>query len=309
MLTKLTFFRWVFSTSLPASQLGEHAAFDPSKSSTWKELEGASWDISYGDGSGASGTVGYDTVDVGGATATSQAVELATTISSAFVADENNDGLLGLAFGKINTVKPTKQKCFFENIADQLEEQLFTADLDVDASGTYEFGKLDKSKYQGELHTTPIDNSRGFWEFPSNSYSIGGKDVQSSTGSPAIADTGTSLVMVDDEVAEAFYSQIEGAEMNSQAGGYVYPCDADVPSFGVAIGDNYMAHINGSDIEYAKVGGNTCFGGIQGNNGQGLQIYGAVLLKQYFAVFNFGDLTFGLAQKNEAEAGQTQAAY
>jgi hypothetical protein len=70
-----------------------------------------------------------------------------------------------------------------------------------------------------------------------------------------------------------------------------------------------MAHINGSDIEYAKVGGNTCFGGIQGNNGQGLQIYGAVLLKQYFAVFNFGDLTFGLAQKNEAEADQTQAAY
>jgi hypothetical protein len=86
--------------------------------------------------------------------------------------------------------------------------------------------------------------------------------------------------------------------MNSEAGGYVYPCDADVPSFGVAIGENYMAHINGSDIEYARVGGNTCFGGIQGNGGQGLQIYGAVLLKQYFAVFNFGDLTFGLAQKN-----------
>jgi hypothetical protein len=298
LLTKLTFFRWVFSTSLSASQLGEHSAFDPSKSSTWQELEGASWDISYGDGSGASGTVGYDTVDVGGATATKQAVELATVVSKAFVSDENNDGLLGLAFGQINTVAPEKQKCFFENIAEQLEEKLFTADLDEDASGTYEFGKLDTSKYQGQLHTTPIDNSRGFWEFPSNSYSIGGKDVQSSTGSPAIADTGTSLVMVDDEVAEAFYSQIQGAEMNSQAGGYVYPCDADVPSFGVAIGDNYMAHINGSDIEYARVGGNTCFGGIQGNGGQGLQIYGAVLLKQYFAVFNFGDLTFSLAQKN-----------
>jgi aspergillopepsin I len=291
--------RWVFSTSLSSSQLGEHSAFDPSKSSTWEELQGASWDISYGDGSGASGTVGYDTVDVGGATATKQAVELATVVSSAFVSDENNDGLLGLAFGKINTVQPTQQKCFFENIADQLDEQLFTADLDVDASGTYEFGKLDTSKYQGELHTTPIDNSRGFWEFSSNSYSINGKEVQGSTGSPAIADTGTSLMMVDDDVAKAYYSQIYGASMNSEAGGYVYPCDADVPSFGVAIGDSgFMATINGSDIEYAKVGGNTCFGGIQGNGGQGLQIFGAVLLKQYFAVFNFGDLTFGLAQKN-----------
>jgi len=110
MFTNLTFCRWVFSTSLSTSQLGDHSAFDPSKSTTWKELSGASWDISYGDGSGASGTVGYDTVDVGGATATSQAVELATVVSKAFVSDENNDGLLGLAFGKINTVTPTKQK-------------------------------------------------------------------------------------------------------------------------------------------------------------------------------------------------------
>jgi aspergillopepsin I len=289
----------VFSTSLSSSQLGEHSAFDPSKSSTWEDYPEGSWDISYGDGSGASGTVGYDVVNVGGASATKQAVELATAISSAFVSDENNDGLLGLAFGSINTVQPTQQKSFFENIADQLDEKLFTADLDEDASGTYEFGKLDSSKYQGELHTTPIDNSRGFWEFPSNSYSINGKEVQSSNASPAIADTGTSLLMVDEEVAEAFYSQIQGASMNSEAGGYVYPCDADVPSFGVAIGtDGFIAQLNGSDIQYAKVSGNTCFGGVQGNGGQGLQIFGAVLLKQYFAVFNFGDLTFGLAQKN-----------
>lgn len=271
-----------------------------------------SWDIQYGDGSGASGTVGFDTVDVGGATATRQAVELATVVSSAFVSDENNDGLLGLAFGKINTITPTQQKSFFENIADQLDEKLFTADLDVDASGTYEFGKLDSSKYQGELYTTPIDNGRGFWEFPSNSYSIGGKVSQSSTGSPAIADTGTSLIMVDDEVAKAFYSQIQGASMDSSQGGYTYPCDADVPSFGVEIGDGgFMATINGSDIEYARIGGGTCFGGVQGNSGQGIQIYGAVLLKQYFAVFNFGDMTFGLAQKDAGGAGTaaTDAAY
>jgi aspergillopepsin I len=61
-------------------------------------------------------------------------VELATVVSSAFVSDENNDGLLGLAFGSINTIQPTKQKSFFESIEDQLEEKLFTADLDVDAS-------------------------------------------------------------------------------------------------------------------------------------------------------------------------------
>jgi hypothetical protein len=147
--------RWVFSTALSSSQRGDHSAFDSSKSETWEEYEGATWDISYGDGSGASGTVGFDQVDVGGVTATRQAVEIATTVSSAFVSDENNDGLLGLAFGKINTIQPTGQKTFFESVADQLEEKAFTADLDVDAAGTYEFGRIDTEKYQGELHTTP----------------------------------------------------------------------------------------------------------------------------------------------------------
>ena len=295
----LTIRRWVFSTALSSSERGDHAAFDSSKSDTWEEYEGASWDISYGDGSGASGTVGFDQVDVGGITATRQAVEIATAVSSAFVSDENNDGLLGLAFGVINTVQPKSQQTFFESVADQLEEKAFTADLDVDAGGTYEFGRIDTEKYQGELHTTKIDNSRGFWEFTSNVYSIGGKDVPNPSASTAIADTGTSLMMVDDDIAKAYYAQIEGSSMDSSAGGYVYPCDADIPSFGVAIGDNgFIAHINGSDIEYARIGQNTCFGGVQGNQNQGIQIYGAVLLKQYFAVFNFGDLTFGLAQKN-----------
>ena len=297
--TVLTLNSWVFSTALSSSERGDHSAFDSTKSDTWEEYEGASWDISYGDGSGASGTVGFDQVAVGGITATRQAVELATAVSSAFVADENNDGLLGLAFGKINTIQPTGQKTLFESVADQLEEKAFTADLDADAAGTYEFGRIDTAKYQGELHTTEIDTSRGYWEFTSNVYSIGGKDVPNPSASTAIADTGTSLMMVDDDVAEAYYKQIEGASMSRSAGGYVYPCDADIPSFGVSIGDNgYVAHINGSDIEYARIGENTCFGGVQGNQGQGIQIYGAVLLKQYFAVFNFGDLTFGLAQKN-----------
>lgn len=290
---------WVFSSDLPSSEKGEHAAFDPSKSSTWQEYPEGSWKIQYGDGSGASGTVGFDTVNVGGATATRQAVELATQLSSSFVADENNDGLLGLAFSTINTVQPQAQKTFFESIIDDLDQPLFTADLEDDAAGTYEFGAIDSSKYSGDIHYTKVDSSNGFWEFPSTSYSIGGQTVQSSSASSAIADTGTSLLLVDDAVAEALYKQIEGSELSTTAGGYVYPCDADVPDFGVQIGDSgFMATIPGKDISFAEVGAGTCFGGVQGNGGQGMQIFGDVLLKQYFAVFNGKTKEFGLAKKN-----------
>lgn len=92
---------WVFSSELSASESSGHAIYKPSTSA--QKLNGYTWKIQYGDGSGASGDVYKDTVTVGGVTAKSQAVEAASQISSQFVQDKDNDGLLGLAFSSINT--------------------------------------------------------------------------------------------------------------------------------------------------------------------------------------------------------------
>jgi aspergillopepsin I len=93
----------VFSTSLPVAQQKGHVLFDPSKSKNWKALPGYTWNITYGDKSGASGTVGTDVVTVGGTSVSGQAVEIATQVSSQFVSDTKNNGLLGLAFSSLNT--------------------------------------------------------------------------------------------------------------------------------------------------------------------------------------------------------------
>jgi aspergillopepsin I len=92
----------VFSTLLPSSDDSGHNVYNSADSSTYEALSGYTWDISYADGSGASGVVGTDTVTIGGTTVTGQAIELANTVSSTFVSDAA-DGLVGLAFSSINT--------------------------------------------------------------------------------------------------------------------------------------------------------------------------------------------------------------
>lgn len=288
---------WVFSTELSQNEIGGHTAFDKSKSSSWEEYDGASWKIAYGDGSGASGDVGFDSVAIGAATATHQAVELATQVSDQFIKDTDNDGLLGLSFSKINTVKPQTQTTWFDTIKGDLQAPVFTADLEKDASGTYEFGKIDDSKYTGDVHYAPVDASTGFWQFESPSYTVGGQTYSCKTCSPAIADTGTSLVLVDDDVAKAYYSQVQGSKNDAYQGGYTYPCDADLPDFGVAIGPDFVANLKGNELTYAQIDGQTCFGGIQSNSKGDMQIFGDVMFKQYFAIFDDGNKQFGVATK------------
>ncbi|TIA48254.1 hypothetical protein D6C77_09976 [Aureobasidium pullulans] len=288
---------WVFSTSLTSAQIGEHSAYNSSKSSTYQELDGYTFSLSYGDGSGAAGIVGTDTVDIGGATVTRQAIELATSVSSAFVSDADSDGLVGLAFSTLNSVSPRPQKTFFDNIMSELAQPVFTAALDLDGSGTYEFGTIDASKFTGNLMFTPVNASSGFWQFDSNSYSVGGKTVTRSNATPAIADTGTSLLLLDPEVVQAYYAQVPSAVYDSTTGGYVYDCSEDLPEFAVAVGDNYMANIPGSGITFAPVSSKTCFGGIQSNSGSDLQIFGDVLLKHHFVVFHGESELLGMAAK------------
>jgi hypothetical protein len=138
--------RWVFSERLPQQQRVGHQFYSLTNNTDGKPLDGLSWKIAYGDGSGASGVVYADRVKVGGVTATSQAVEAATSISAQFI-NEHSDGLLGLGFGNTNTIKPTKQPTFFENIKPSLKDPLFTVTLKKNATGIYDFGYIDPQKY------------------------------------------------------------------------------------------------------------------------------------------------------------------
>lgn len=114
----------------------------------------------------------------------------------------------------------------------------------------------------------------------------------------ATTDTGTSLLIVDDAVAAAYYARVPGAAQSADVGGYVYPCGAKLPDFGVAVGADYTAVVPGSMVTFAQVDRTRCFGGVQGNGGAGLQIYGDVLFRTQFVVFDGGKARLGWAPKN-----------
>lgn len=281
---------WVFSSELPASQSAGHSLYKPTNGT---KMPGYSWSISYGDGSSASGDVYKDTVVVGGVRASGQAVEAAQKISAQFQQDRNNDGLLGLAFSSINTVSPRPQTTFFDTVKSRLDSPLFAVTLKHNAPGTYDFGFVDKNKYSGSLAYTDVDNSQGFWMFTADGYKVGSTSGGSIRG---IADTGTTLLLLPDDVVAAYYRQVSGATNDQSVGGYTFDCSTQLPDFTVSIG-SYEAVVPGNLVNYAPVnqGSSTCFGGIQSNSGLGFSIFGDIFLKSQYVVFDSQGPRLGFA--------------
>ncbi|KAI5201506.1 aspartic protease pepB [Aureobasidium subglaciale] len=277
---------WVFSTLQASSQRQGHAVYN---TASGRKLNGESWSISYGDGSGASGQVYADKVVVGGVTATSQAVEAATSISAQFQQDTDNDGLLGLAFSSINTVSPDQQTTFFDSVKSTLARKLFTVDLKKGGPGSYDFGYIDSSKYTGAITYVPVNTRNGFWQFTTTGYSVGSGATVSSSYS-AIADTGTTLLLVPDNVVSAYYAQVPSATYSDAQGGYLVSCSATLPSFSAVIGGRKFT-VPGSYIKYSQVSNTQCFGGLQSSAGSGISIFGDIFLKAMFVVFSMENST------------------
>lgn len=119
-----------------------------------------------------------------------------------------------------------------------------------------------------------------------------------STTITGIADTGTTLLMLPDEVVSAYYSQVSDAEDSETEGGYVFSCDQTLPDFTFAVGDGQIT-VPGDYINWAPVDttNTTCYGGLQSDADIGLSIFGDIALKAALVVFDGGEKRLGWAAK------------
>lgn len=79
-----------------------------------------------------------------------------------------------------------------------------------------------------------------------------GSSAFASSSIDAIADTGTTLLLLPAAVVRAYYAKVGGAVNNAMQGGYTFPCSATLPSLTLGIG-SYKAVIPGSFINYAPI--------------------------------------------------------
>jgi len=289
---------WVFSTYLPRYQ--GHRFYDPTNSSAFSLVVGSGWYITYADGTYAGGIVGTDTVSMGKTVVTNQAVELAETVSDGYINDPNTDGLLGLSFSTINTVRPKQVSTFFENAIPVLKKSVFTASLKHNAPGSYDFGYIDSTKYTGTLRYAMIHPDNGFWQVMSSAYQINGKQYNEPVGNTAILDTGTSLLMMSDKAVRTYWNQVPGAGYSADQLAYIFPCNSTLPDLILKIGGGSgasMATVPGQFMNYGATNsdGSICYGALQSRGSAGMNIYGDVFFKANFVVFDKGKMRVGVA--------------
>ncbi|KAL1956747.1 hypothetical protein VTO42DRAFT_6800 [Malbranchea cinnamomea] len=274
---------WVFSSQLAPGARAGHSVYTPGINA--QRLDRHYWRILYGDGTSASGNVYIDSVTVGGVTSPKQAVGAAQRVSEEFIKDINNDGVMGISFSNASLIKPTGQTSWFDNVKDTLASPLFAVTLKRKAPGSFDFGYIDKKKYTGEITYTAVDSSDGWWVVTSDAYNVGNKRY--TTPIRAIVDTGTTLLLVPPTVAKSYYEQVPNARVGQQSGGYEFPCDDTVPDFSVEF-HGYKAVVPGDYIKYQPIskGSNICFGGIQAANDPEFSIFGDMLLKSQYVVFD-----------------------
>jgi hypothetical protein len=118
----------------------------------------------------------------------------------------------------------------------------------------------------------------------------------------AIADTGSALLLLPDAVVLAYWTAVAGAVNDTSNGGYVFPCNATLPDFIFGI-DEYRGRVPGRYLNFTTVDdtGTTCFGGLQSSGRIGFSIFGDILLKSQFVVFDAGNSRLGWAPKPLAE--------
>jgi Eukaryotic aspartyl protease len=311
---------WVYSDLLSQSEPFApnitHTVYNPFNSTT-AQPTGQFAFIQYGSGN-MTGIVFEDTVTVAGIQVKNQNVEAAIRTDPT-LAPANNycDGIFGLFALGNTTVTPGNNAMVLQDLffgGNSPDQKVFTALLTrpTEGEGFYTFGSIDQDALQNQtinyVDVNPpaiFGNITGppFWNVSSPQFFINGQAVENKVGNVVI-DTGTTIILVNDDILPAIYEPV-GGFLNEDFGIWVFPANfsqSDLPTVTLPVG-GYNVTLSPEDIVF-DTGSLPGFviGGIQGNGGFGIVIFGDVWLRNVYAAFDLGsgdgtDFRFGFVPR------------
>jgi len=259
---------------------------------------GATFELSYGDGSTVSGEVFTDSVTVAGLTANPQALGAAKQYSSGFQSDQfPADGLMGMAYPEIAQITATAPT--FNTLISSKAVASGEFGFKLSSSGAVLYlGGVDSSSSSGDLKTVKV-TQKGYWQVDMDAVTVGGKQAVGTTS--AIIDTGTTLVVGDPTSVSKFYESVPGSQDASStlgAGFFTFPCNS-APKVGMTFGGVNYDISSTFNLGAAQQGSSDCVGGIVGQDtGINAWIAGDVFLANVYAEFSFDDNTVGFSQQS-----------
>ncbi len=141
-----------------------------------------------------------------------------------------------------------------------------------------------------------MDPSAGYWSWTSPGYAIGGRPFQSRPLRGTL-DTGTSVLLLPDDVVKEYWAAVAGAAYSAVEQGYLYDCGVTPPDFTFGVGDATVT-IPGRYVRAAMADSvpGKCVGAIQAGE-RDLVVFGAPALKAAVVVFDAGQSRLGWANK------------
>ena len=299
------------STSESCAFAGTYTA----NSSSTYEYVGSWFNISYVDGSGASGDYVTDTFTIGTGNSSTTLDSLQFGIG---YTSSSSQGILGIGY-TVNEVQVGRAgKAAYNNLPAQMVADgiiqsnaysLWLNDLDA-STGSILFGGVDADRYSGTLETLPVQKQAGSYsEFliTLTDIKLGDTTLASNMALAVLLDSGSSLTYLPDDIVQTIYDAV-GATYDSSEGVAYVPCSlADTTNSSIAYTfSTPVINVTASELVLDLVtssgkrptfrnGETACLFGIA-PAGSSTNVLGDTFLRSAYVVYDLANNEISLAQ-------------
>ncbi|CAE6427848.1 unnamed protein product [Rhizoctonia solani] len=212
---------WVFSSTcvFPTCSSGKNK-YVASESSTSK-LQAGKFRIEYLDGAEVSGPIYAETITIAGLSAEGQWFSPVNQTNN--LEDYGTDGLVGLAFQPVSTLKaPT----FIDTLSSQgkISEQIFSMRLSSGSGSELFIGGINPTKYKGEITYVPLESQRK-WIVKGSASANGAEGFNGNM----LIDSGSIFILGATDSIHEWWSKVPGSkacpvERCKGPGFFMFPC-------------------------------------------------------------------------------------